>query len=147
SRLAPGMVSEIGALPGVAHTVADVTFPVTVPRGGQPAGLSVDGHGWSSAQLTPYRLISGRAPASPGDVVLDANLASDLHLTINSQLQAQAHGTAFAWRVVGIADSASSLAPALFVTDPLATALTGQPGLVDSVAVYPSPGTSTGALA
>ena len=146
SRLAPGMASEIGALPGVARTVADVTFPVTVPRGGQP-GLSVDGHGWSSAQLTPYRLISGRAPASPGDVVLDANLAADLHLTINSRLQAQAHGTAFAWRVVGIADSASSLAPALFVTDPLAMALTGQPGLVDSVAVYPGPGTTTGALA
>ena len=146
-RLTPGTASEIAAFPGVARTVADVTFPVTVPRGGQPTSLSVDGHGWSSAQLTPYRLISGRAPASPGDVVLDANLAADLHLTINSQLQAQAHGTAFAWRVVGIADSASSLAPALFVTDPLATALTGQPGLVDSVAVYPSPGTSTGALA
>ena len=146
-RLAPGMAGEIAALPGVARTAADVTFPVTVPRGGQPAGLSVDGHGWSSAQLTPYRLISGRAPASPGDVVLGVNLAAELHLTINSRLQAQARGTAVAWRVVGIADSASSLPLALFVTDPLAMALTGQPGLVDSVAVYPSPGTSTAALA
>jgi putative ABC transport system permease protein len=146
-RLAPGLASEIAAVPGVARTVPDVSFPVTVLSGGQPDGPPVDGHDWSAAQLTPYRLISGRAPTGPGDVVLDAHLADSLHLTINSRLQAQAHGTVVTLRVTGIADSATSLAPALFVTDARASALTGQPGLVDSVAVYPSPGVATGSLA
>ena len=147
NRLAPGLASEIAAVPGVARTVPDVSFPVTVLSGGQADGPPVEGHDWSAAQLTPYRLISGRAPTGPGDVVLDAHLADSLHLTINSLLQAQAHGTVVALRVAGIADSATSLAPALFVTDARASALTGQPGLVDSVAVYPSPGVATGSLA
>lgn len=147
NRLAPGLASEIAAVPGVARTVPDVSFPVTVLSGGQADGPPVDGHDWSAAQLTPYRLISGRAPTGPGDVVLDAHLADSLHLTINSRLQALAHGTVVTLRVTGIADSATSLAPALFVTDARALALTGQPGLVDSVAVYPRPGVATGLLA
>ncbi len=121
--------------------------PSTVLSGGQPDGPAVDAHDWSAAHLTPYRLISGRAPTGPGDVVLDAHLADSLHLTINSRLQALAHGTVVTLRVTGIADSATSLAPALFVTDARASALTGQPGLVDSVAVYPSPGVTAGSLA
>ncbi|HYK69353.1 MAG TPA: ABC transporter permease [Streptosporangiaceae bacterium] len=147
NRLAPGLASEIAAVPGVARTVPDVSFPVTVLSGGQADGPPVDGHDWSAAQLTPYRLITGRAPTGPGDVVLDAHLADSLHLTINSLLRAQAHGTVVTLRVAGIADSATSLAPALFVTDARASALTGQPGLVDSFAVYPSPGVATGSLA
>ena len=147
NRLAPGLASEIAAVPGVARTVPDVSFPVTVLSGEQADGPPVDGHDWSAAQLTPYRLISGRAPAGPADVVLDAHLADSLHLTVNGLLQAQAHGTVVTLRVTGIADSATSLAPALFVTDARASALTGQPGLVDSVAVYPSPGVATGSLA
>jgi putative ABC transport system permease protein len=147
NRLAPALASEIAAVPGVARTVPDVSFPITVLSGGQADGPPVDGHDWSAAQLTPYRLISGRAPAGPGDVVLDAYLADSLHLTINSSLQAQAHGTVVTLRVTGIADSATSPAPALFVTDTRASALTGQPGLVDSVAVYPSPGVAASSLA
>ncbi|MGN6173892.1 MAG: hypothetical protein ACTHPS_13220, partial [Streptosporangiaceae bacterium] len=99
NRLAPGLASEIAAVPGVARTVPDVSFPVTVLSGGQAYGPPVDGHDWSAAQLTPYRLISGRAPTGPGDVVLDAHLADSLHLTINSLLQAQAHGTVVTLRV------------------------------------------------
>ena len=147
NRLAPGLASEIAAVPGVARTVPDVSFPVTVLSDGQADGPPVEGHDWSAAQLTPYRLISGRAPTGPGDVVLDAHLADSLHLSINSMLQAQAHGTVVTLCVTGIADSAASLAPPLFVTDARALALTGQPGLVDSVAVYPSPGVATGSLA
>ncbi len=147
SRLAPRLASEIAAVPGVARTVPDVSFPVTVLSGGQADGPPVDGHDWSAAQLTPYRLINGRAPTGPGDVVLDAHLADSLHLTINSLLRAQAHGTVVTLRVAGIADSATSPAPALFVTDARASALTGHPGLVDSIAVYPSPGVATDSLA
>jgi putative ABC transport system permease protein len=147
ARLAPGLASEIAAVPGVARTVPDVPFPVTVLSGRQAEGPPVDGHDWSAAQLTPYRLISGRAPTGPGDVVLDAHLADRLHLTINSRLQALAHGTVVTLRVTGIADSAASLAPALFVTDTRALALTGQPGLMDSFGVYPRPGVAAGLLA
>ena len=67
-----------------------MSFPVTVLSGGQADGPPADGHDWSAAQLTPYRLISGRAPTGPGDVVLDAHLADSLHLTINRRLGASA---------------------------------------------------------
>ncbi len=150
-RLAPSLVSQIAAVHGVARAIADVSFPVTVLRGGRRAvtgraAPSIDGHGWSSAQLTRYRLTKGQPPAAPADVVVDAHLAQRLHLTIDSQLHAQARGTAMVLRVVGIAASAPGLPPALFVTDARASALTGQPGRVDSVAVYPGRGIATGAL-
>lgn len=147
-RIGASLTAAIAAVPGVARTVPDVSFPVTVLRGGQPAGVPpVEGHGWSSAQLTPYRLASGRAPAAPGDVVLDQRLADRLRLSTNSILHAQAGGTVTAWRVVGLAKPATAQAPAVFVTGTRAQALLGHAGRVDSIAVYPSSGSADSTVA
>src|SRR5215469_4327812 len=49
-RIGSRLTAAIAAVPGVARTVPDVSFPVTALRGGQPAGVPpVQGHGWSSA--------------------------------------------------------------------------------------------------
>ncbi len=147
-RIGAGLTTAIAAVPGVARTVTDVSFGVTVLRGGQPVALPpVEGHGWSSAQLTPYRLVAGRPPSAPGDVVLDQRLADRLHLTTNSILNAQAFRTVTSWRVSGIARANTTQAPAVFVTDARAQALLGHAGLVDSIAVYPSPGSAASAVA
>jgi putative ABC transport system permease protein len=146
-RVSASLATAIAAVPGVARTVPDVSFPVTVLRGGQPAAPPVEGHGWSSAQLTPYRLAAGRAPAAPGEVVLDQRLADRLRLSPNSILNAQAGGTVTAWRVVGLAKTATAQAPAVFVTDTSAQALLGHVGRVDSIAVYPSRGSAVSAVA
>ena len=48
-------------------------------RGRALHGAGVDrvqGHGWPSAALTPYRLTAGRAPSGPRDVVADARLGA-----------------------------------------------------------------------
>jgi putative ABC transport system permease protein len=153
-RLDAALVSKVAAVPGVARTVPDVSFPVTLLHGGHaghpgyPAALSpIEGHGWSSAQLTPYRLVSGHAPEAPGDVVLDRRLADQLHLTTNATLAAQARAAVVSLRVVGIAGAATSQAPAIFLTDARAQALLGHPGQVDSLAVYPSRGVTARPLA
>lgn len=146
-RIDGSLAAAIAAVPGVARTVTDVSFGVTVLRGGRPVPLPVQGHGWSSAQLTPYRLVAGRPPSAPGDVVLDQRLADRLHLTTNSILTAQAQGIPASWRVSGIAKAGTAQAPAVFVTDTRAQALLGHPGRVDSIAVYASPGASATAVA
>jgi putative ABC transport system permease protein len=82
-------------------------------------------------------------------VVLDQRLADRLHLNTNNILNAQAGGTVTAWRVVGLAkpEPATAQAPAVFVTDTRAQALLGHAGRVDSIAVYPSPGSADSTVA
>jgi putative ABC transport system permease protein len=147
-RLGRGPVSVIAALPGVARTVDDVSVPVTVLHGGSPAGLpAIAAHDWSAARLTPFRLISGRAPTAAGDVVIDRRTAARLHLAAGRPLRVLARGSVVALRVSGIAAAASAQAPALFVTDARAQALLGRPGQVDTVAVYPDRGVPASRLA
>src|SRR5262249_42639549 len=147
-RLPLALAAKLAAVPGVGRAAGDVSFPVRVLRGGQPAAFPpVEAHGWSSAQLTPYRLITGRKPSGPGEVVLSQQIASRLGLHTGSMLAVLARGMTQALRVAGIAASASDQAPALFLTDARARALLGRPGQVDMVAVYPGRGTATTAVA
>src|SRR5215468_3745168 len=147
-RLPLTRATEITAVPGVERTAVDISFPVTVLRGGQPAALPpIEGHGWSSAQLTPYRLTAGRKPSGPGDVVLSQQLAGRLSAKTGSMLNVLARGMTLALRVAGIAAPASDQAPALFVTDARARALLGRPGQADTIAVYPRPAAAATAVA
>jgi putative ABC transport system permease protein len=139
-RLGRGPVSVIAALPGVARTVDDVSVPVTVLHGGSPAGLpAIAAHDWSAARLTPFRLISGRAPTAAGDVVIDRRTAARLHLAAGRPLRVLARGSVVALRVSGIAAAASAQAPALFVTDARAQALLGRPGWPSACSRWPGP--------
>lgn len=85
--LPDGLAGRLAAVPGVTRVTEDTSFyaqPLT--PGGKPAGggsdlsASVMGHAWSSASLTPFRLLGGHAPQD-GEVVLDAGLArhADVH--------------------------------------------------------------------
>src|SRR5262249_42049233 len=148
ARLPRALAAEITAVPGVGRAVGDVSFPVRVLRGGQLAAFPpVEAHGWSSAQLTPYRLITGRKPSGPGEVVLSRQIAGRLDLNTGSRLAVLVRGMTLALRVAGIAASTSDQAPALFVTNARAQALLGRPSQVDTVAVYPGRGTATTAVA
>src|SRR5215468_10209733 len=147
-RLPLTRAAEIAAVPGAGRTAVDISFPVTVLRGGQPAALPpIEGHGWSSAQLTPYRLIAGRKPSGPADVVLSQQLATRLNAKTGSTLNVLARGTTVALRVTGIAEPGSSQTPALFVADARAQALLGRPGQADTIAVYPRPATAATTVA
>lgn len=65
-RPVPAAVAE--RLEGLGRTAVDRTFAVS---GGEAVG-----HPWSVAAATPYRLLSGRAPAAHGEVVVAAGTAS-----------------------------------------------------------------------
>ncbi|MFE4612083.1 FtsX-like permease family protein [Streptomyces niveus] len=69
--------AEVAAeLARLGRTVEDRTFPVSyasVGGGGDRTngeGAAVAGHPWSVAAATPYRLTDGRAPRTPGEVVV-----------------------------------------------------------------------------
>ncbi|WP_224280133.1 ABC transporter permease [Streptomyces sp. LS1784] len=75
------LTAELAGLPGVAAAVPELSFPAAVvTASGQvlsgPQGGPSLGHAWTSAALAPFRLISGRAPAGPDEVLLDAATAA-----------------------------------------------------------------------
>uniref|UniRef100_A0AAU2VUG9 ABC transporter permease n=1 Tax=Streptomyces sp. NBC_00008 TaxID=2903610 RepID=A0AAU2VUG9_9ACTN len=66
--------AELAAeLAGLGRTELDRTFPVTLGTA-RPAGdgEKAVGHPWPVAAAAPYRLVSGRAPAASGEVVVTA---------------------------------------------------------------------------
>jgi putative ABC transport system permease protein len=148
SRLGRGTARAIAAVPGAARTVSDVSVPVMAEAPAAPAGLAaIAAHGWSSASLTPYRLVSGTPPAAAGDVVVDRRTAARLGLSDGRTLTVLARGARVVLRVSGIAAATAAQAPALFLTDDRAQALSARPGQADTVAVFPGPGVTVPRLA
>ncbi|MFD3566988.1 ABC transporter permease [Streptomyces sp. NPDC058667] len=80
--------AELDAVPGVASVVVDRSFYTQALKGDKPVtdeGAAEAGHGWGSARMAPYRLVSGRAPSGHGEVVVDRALgvAAGGELTVN----------------------------------------------------------------
>jgi putative ABC transport system permease protein len=147
-RLDPALVAKAQAVPGVAKVVPDVSFPAVPLRGGHPAaGTDTQGHGWSSAQLAPYRVTSGSAPSAPMDVVFDSHLASAGHFSVGSDVDLAVDGVSKRFRLVGIATSGVVGSSSVFFTDDEAGQLLGSAGAVDDLGVFPSPGVDVATLA
>lgn len=139
NRLDSAVAARVAGVAGVARTVGDVSFPVAA------SGLHFQGHGWSSAALTPFTLISGHRPSQAGDVVLDRSLATQLQAGIGATIRVMARGQALALRVAGIV-TASGTAPTMFLTDARGRSVLGAPGL-DTLAAFPDKNTTTSTLA
>ncbi|MET7639619.1 ABC transporter permease [Streptomyces sp. NPDC005438] len=131
---ARSLVERLAALPGVTSAVADRAFYAQAFRHGEPVadeGALEAGHGWSSVRLGPEHLVTGRAPTSAGEVVVDRALGVPVggRLTVNLS----AGRTPF--RVVGTLDG-----PGYWFTD--AFAARQQPG-VRAIALRTDDGTLT----
>jgi putative ABC transport system permease protein len=136
-RLDRSLVDKVRAVPGVANAVGDVSFPVAQVRDGRAIPGDSLGHSWDSAALTPYSLVSGREPARPDEVVLDATLASTYGAGVGNRLDLLVHGKTQQVTVSGIA------------TGPVATQsvfFTADSSKVDFIGVIAKPGTDIGAL-
>jgi putative ABC transport system permease protein len=72
--LPAGLPDRIAALPQVRTAVVDAAVPAQVLRSREP--VPVELHPWAAAALAPYRLVAGRAPAGPADVVADRRLGA-----------------------------------------------------------------------
>src|SRR2546423_13935287 len=61
------LVGQLRGVPGVATVVADVSIPVVPLAAGTVPAV---GHGWSSAALTPYRMVAGGPPRPDAEIGL-----------------------------------------------------------------------------
>ncbi|WP_326825024.1 FtsX-like permease family protein [Streptosporangium sp. NBC_01756] len=138
-RLDAGLTAVIAAVPGVAKAVGDVSFPAMTIKDEEQA----NGHGWPSAELGPYRIGSGTAPAQPGDVVLDAGLAERSGARVGDRIPIAVGGTTKTFRVTGVAALAGEVETteaAMFFTPAEADALSGHSGRLDAIGVVPTAG-------
>jgi ABC-type lipoprotein release transport system permease subunit len=137
ARLDSHHVSRLESLPGVTRAVPDVSFPVTVVRDRLPLALDLplDGHGWISAQLTPFRLQEGRAPRGAREVVLDVALAGSTGTRVGDSLALAIRGTTERYRVSGVAYAPSVGSNSIFFFDGATSRLLGKAGNVDARAL------------
>ncbi|SDY08843.1 putative ABC transport system permease protein [Amycolatopsis xylanica] len=142
-RLDPALAAKLAAVPGVRAVVPDVSFPVTL--GKQTPGAPVLGHGWDSAQLTPFELKSGKAPQRPNEIVVGQRAG----LKVGDTVDVQVNDAPAPYRVSGVAEPSGgefAKQATVFFTPDRATELAATGGRVDAFGVLAKPGTSVDAL-
>ncbi|MFE0699520.1 ABC transporter permease [Streptomyces sp. NPDC058872] len=131
------LVSGLEKVPGVADAVVDRSFYAQAIRDGEPVtdeGALESGHGFSSTQMAPYELVSGRAPATTDEVVVDRALGA----TVGSELTVNTTQGRKQFKVVGTVDG-----PGYYFSEEFAAGQ--QPG-VSTIALIPDEGADTGAV-
>ena len=148
-------VDRVGRIAGVRSAVGDVSFPVTViGRDGTPlstlGGVPAHAHGWPSAGLTPYRLVAGRAPAGPNEIVLDQRLARGGGLGIGDAVRIVTPAGPATVRLVGVVTTSGAeqdRRSSLFITQAWAQKLSGLGPGHNAIAVRSRPGTDSPTMA
>ncbi|WP_377270641.1 FtsX-like permease family protein [Peterkaempfera sp. SMS 1(5)a] len=142
--LPAGLGRTLAGTPGAARVIPEVTFLAEplIPAG--TGGRAAYGHAWESAALTPYRLVTGSAPKSATDVVIDRYLADRAHLGRGDRLTIQSTQAPRTYRISGIAAPATAVRhqTPLFFAAAEARRLAARPGQVTAFGVIPDPGTS-----
>ncbi len=140
--LSSSVGEQLARLPG-ADVVPDLTFPANVVERNGTAlsgmhGKPSWGHGWSSAVLTPYRLMAGTPPRRVSDVVLDVGLAGRAGVKVGDQIVIQSTSSPKSYRVVGIARSDATVdqQSAVFFDADEARRLAGHDGFVAAYGVF-----------
>ncbi|MFA3877612.1 ABC transporter permease [Streptomyces sp. MMCC 100] len=131
------LVSGLEKIPGVADAVVDRSFYAQAIRNGEPVtdeGADESGHGFGSAQMAPYKLVSGRAPAAANEVVVDR----DLGAAVGSELTVNITEGREQFRVVGTVDG-----PGYYFSERFAA---GQHPGVAAIALIPDKDADTGAI-
>ncbi|NGO72389.1 FtsX-like permease family protein [Streptomyces boncukensis] len=142
--LPAGTLRTVRGTPGVARAVPELTFPARPVGAAAPDGASY-GHAWSSAALTPFRLVRGGAPGASGDVVVDRTTAERARLTPGDRLTVQSTRAPRTYHVSGVAEPRGGELRhqrTLFFSAAEARRLAGRPGEVTAIGVVPERGTS-----
>jgi len=144
-------VGRVGRIAGVRSAVGDVSFPVTVMgRDGTPVptrgGVPAHAHGWPSAGLTPYQLVTGRTPAGPNEIVLDQRLAQVGGLGTGDAVRIVSPAGAATVRLVGVVTASGAeqdRRSSVFLTEAWAQRLSGLGRGYNAIAVRSEPGTNS----
>ncbi|MER6499974.1 FtsX-like permease family protein [Streptomyces sp. NPDC001455] len=128
------LVGKVAAVPGVARAVGDRTISVAAAVAPK---VPVTGHGWGSAALTPYEVVSGTAPRVEGEIAVDQRLAAAGKLRPGSTTTILTEGAVQQVRVSGVVGTSGTRGSqaVVFFTDAQAARLHPRPGLVDAVGV------------
>jgi putative ABC transport system permease protein len=133
-RAVPGVQAAEGEVEGYAQFVAHDGKPIQTGGAGT-LGLEFD----PDPQLSNLHVISGRAPSSASDVVMDAGTAQKYHFAVGQPVRILFNGFARTFTISGIAQfgTADNLAGATLAafTIPTAQQVMGEPGQFDDINV------------
>src|SRR5436190_4301109 len=156
SRLRASVASRLRGIAGVKSVIADRSvYAAAVDRHGRlikgENGALPLGHGWESAQLTPYVLTSGHGPTRRSEVVVDEWVASRGAVHVGQRLRVLTAAGAETFTVAGIAghtrvQQLPEQAAVFFRTD-VAARLAGGGGRVDLLGILTRRGADTGRVA
>jgi putative ABC transport system permease protein len=138
-RQVSGVAYAVGTATGYAQFVAPGGKAIS--SGGAPTlGLSFD----PNSQLSSLRLVRGRAPTTPDDVVMDEGTALKYHFTVGERVRVLLAGPPQTFTVTGFVKfgTADNLAGATLAAFDLPTAqsLFGLTGRYDTIDVLAAPG-------
>jgi putative ABC transport system permease protein len=141
ARLPAGLAGRIAPVDGVRTVIPDRSIPATVTTAegrvlNARDGEAVLARGWSSAQLTPYTLNTGRPPSAGGEVVLDATFAGQGAITVGDDVRITSTDGTETYAVVGLASArGGGWQGTAFVSDALAASLSIDADRVDALGV------------
>jgi putative ABC transport system permease protein len=141
------LTGKIATVPGVRAAIADVTVPAQVIAG-SGATATAEVHPWAAAQLTPFTLRAGSAPAMSNKVVLEQRLAASIGAQLGQQVRIRLATGQQTFTVSGIAAPAGAVPgnPAVFVETAESRVLSGHPDEADVIGVLADPGVGARAL-
>ena len=144
-RAVPGVQAAEGEVEGYAQFVAHDGKPIQTGGAGT-LGLEFD----PDPQISNLHVISGRAPSSASDVVMDAGTAQKYHFAVGQPVRILFNGSARTFTISGIAQfgTADNLAGATLAafTIPTAQQVMGEPGQFDDINVVVGPGADKAAV-
>lgn len=144
------LAERIQQLSGVETVAVDHSFPAVVPTAATTQEASV--HGWSSAALTPFRIVTGDQPGTDDEVAVDVRIAG-AELRPGDQIPILLGGAVNEYRISGLVEStveppATGAGPsALFFSDDHAAALSPHPGQAGAIGIVVAPDADQSAVA
>jgi putative ABC transport system permease protein len=148
-----GIAAAIRRLPGVAYVDPSVAGYAQFVSHGNAIGSAASASGFSfdsNRQLSPVRLVQGRAPSDSDDVVMDRGTATKYHFRVGERVRVLSGGPPRSFTISGIMTfgAADNLAGATLAGFDLPTAqsLFNTGGDVDTINILAEPGADNARL-
>jgi putative ABC transport system permease protein len=144
SALPESVVASVSRVEGVEEAAGITRFPIIVNAGGRDRPADLIGYDLAKGLGGPWKLASGRPPASETEVALDRTLADELGVGVGEEVTIS--GAPFT--VAGLSDETAAIAGKIAFVDRAASQRLLQiPGIVSFVLVRTAPGADPQAVA